>query len=269
MRRLKYWFMKKITLTLFALGMAAGAFAAKPNWLTNLPEAADQASRENKLLLLDFTGSDWCGWCKKLDGEIFSKPEFIDYASNNLVLVQVDFPMHKSQADDLKEANRALKKKYDVSGYPTVLVIKPDGSIVWEQRGYEPGGASAMIDAVNRCRKAFGLAPPTHLAPTAAAAAPVAVEPAKPAAPVAAEPIQQPATPPQKPGEEPKLQGILYSASHSSAVLNGKMCEVGDVVHGIKVLKIARDKVTVEYQGQIKVLKTKENQGEIKVSKIN
>ena len=185
----------------------------------------------------------------KLDEETFSRPEFIAYASNNLVLVKVDFPMHKSQADDVKEANRALKKKYDVNGFPSVFVIKPDGKVVWEQRGYEPGGAGAMIDAVNQCRRAFGLDAPNRPAATAGAA------PAKLAAPVAAAPIPPPAPPPQKPGDEPKLQGILYSASHPSVLLDGKICEEGDTVRGRRVLKIARDNVTVEYLGQISVLK--------------
>jgi thioredoxin-related protein len=263
MRRLKHSFMKKITFMLLTLSMAARAFAGEPGWRTNLPEAADQARKEKELLLLDFTGSDWCGWCMKLEEETFSKPQFIDYASSNLVLLQVDFPMHQSQSDDLQKANRALKKKYAVKGFPTVLIIKPDGTVLWEQRGYEPGGASAMIDAVNQCRKAAGLPAPAKPAATAAGA------PVKLAAPVAAVPIQQSAPPPQKPGDEPKLQGILYSASHSSVVLDGKICEEGDTVHGMRVLKIARDKVTVEYQGQIKVLKVMENQGQITVLKKN
>ena len=201
------------------------------------------------MLLLDFTGSDWCGWCMKLDAETFSSPEFIDYARKNLVLVQVDFPMHKSQADDLKKANRALKKKYEVNGFPTVLVVKPDGQVLWQQVGYLAGGPNAMIAAVNQSRKAAGLAIPSEPAASVAAA------PAKSAAPAATVPIQQPAPAPQKPGDELKLQGILYSASHSSAVLDGRTCEEGEVVRGIRVLKITRDTVTVEFQGQTKVLR--------------
>jgi thioredoxin-related protein len=248
---LKHWLMKKIAFIAWTLWMAASALASEATWLTSLPEAADQASKENQLLLLDFTGSDWCGRCMKLDAETFSRPEFIDYAGHNLVLVQVDFPEHKRQADDLKKANRALKDKYAVNGFPTVLVIKPDGTVLWTQRGYLAGGPRAMIDAVNKCRRAAGLAAPVQ--PVAGAAA----APAKLAAPVAAVPlhqIQQYARPAHKPGDEPKLQGILYSASHSSVLLDGKFCEEGDTVHGMRVLKIASDKVTVEYQGQIKVL---------------
>jgi protein disulfide-isomerase len=126
--------MKKITFILLTICMAGTTFAREATWLTGFNEASDQAARENKLLLLDFTGSDWCGWCQKLDAETFSRPEFRDYAGKNLVLVRVDFPMHKSQSDELKEANRALKDQYAVRGYPTVLVVKPSGTIPTRRR---------------------------------------------------------------------------------------------------------------------------------------
>ncbi len=236
--------MKKITLMLFGFWMAASACAGGSAWLTNLPEAADQATKEKKLLLLDFTGSDWCGWCMKLDEETFSRAEFLDYAAKNVVLVKVDFPKHKPQSDDEKQANRALKKQYGVEGFPTVLIIKPDWKVLLEQRGYAEGGPNVMIAAVNQCRRAAGLGGPVESATTATAA------PAKPTAPVAAAPTPSP----QKNSDEPKLQGILYSATHSYAVLGGKTCEEGETVHGFRVVKIARDNVTVEYQGQTKVL---------------
>jgi thioredoxin-related protein len=239
--------MKKIALIMLTLCVAGPAFAREATWQTSFTEAADQAARENKLLLLDFTGSDWCGWCQKLDAETFSRPEFSDYADKNLVLVRVDFPMHKSQPDELKEANRALKEQYSVRGFPTVVVVKPNGTVMWDQRGYAPGGPNAMINAVNQCRKAAGLAVLSK------PATPVAVAP-KPAPRAPVVPIQQPVPVHQNPGGEPKLQGILYSTTHPSAVLNGKICEEGETVSGTRVIKIERDKVTVECQGQIKVL---------------
>jgi thioredoxin-related protein len=239
--------MKKITFILLTICMAGTTFAREATWLTGFNEASDQAARENKLLLLDFTGSDWCGWCQKLDAETFSRPEFRDYAGKNLVLVRVDFPMHKSQSDELKEANRALKDQYAVRGYPTVLVVKPSGTVMWEQRGYAPGGPNAMINAVNQCRKAAGLAVLSKPA-TSVATAP------KPVPHAAVVPAQQPAPVRLNPGGEPKLQGILYSTTHPSAVLNGKICEEGETVSGARVIKIERDKVTVECQGQVKVL---------------
>jgi protein disulfide-isomerase len=233
--------MKRISFILFALLMAASAFAGEATWLTSLPEAADQARKGNELLLLDFTGSDWCGWCMKLEAETFSNPQFIDYARNNLVLVKLDFPRQKSQSDELKEANSALQKKYGVNGFPTVLLIKPDGTVLWEQRGYAAGGPIAMIQKINQSRTAAGLAAPDH---------PTAIAPTAP--------MQPPAARPRAPGDEPKLQAILYSATHSCVMLDGKTCEEGDTMHGMRVVKITRDKVTVEYQGKTKVINMRE-----------
>jgi uncharacterized protein YyaL (SSP411 family) len=137
--------MKRILSALLFCCLAGTLLAADPSWLTSLPDAKAKAEKEKKLLLLDFTGSDWCGWCKKLDAETFSKPEFAEYASKHLVLVQVDFPANKPQSDELKAANKALGIKYGISGYPTLLAMKPDGTVVWKQVGYLEGGPSAMI----------------------------------------------------------------------------------------------------------------------------
>jgi uncharacterized protein YyaL (SSP411 family) len=132
--------MKRILSALLFCCLAGTLLAADPSWLTSLPDAKAKAEKEKKLLLLDFTGSDWCGWCKKLDAETFSKPEFAEYASKHLVLVQVDFPANKPQSDELKAANKALGIKYGISGYPTLLAMKPDGTVVWQQVGYLEGG---------------------------------------------------------------------------------------------------------------------------------
>jgi len=121
--------------------------------MTSVPEAKVKAEKEKKLLLLDFTGSDWCGWCKKLDSETFSKSEFADYAKKNLVLVTVDFPTPKvPQSDELKLANKDLAKKFEVSGYPTLVVMKPDGTVVWKQVGYLEGGPAALIAKIDEAK---------------------------------------------------------------------------------------------------------------------
>jgi len=127
--------------------------AADSSWLTSVPDAKAQAKKENKLVLLDFTGSDWCGWCKKLDAETFSKPAFADYAKKNLVLVEVDFPHAKALSADLKAANKALKEKYEVTGFPTLVVMKADGTVVWKQVGYLKGGPSAMIAKLDEAKQ--------------------------------------------------------------------------------------------------------------------
>jgi protein disulfide-isomerase len=128
--------------------------SADLNWLTDLPEAQAQAKVENKLLLLDFSGSDWCIWCIKLDNDTFSKPEFADYAKKNLVLVQLDYPNKKPQSDELKKANAALAAKYDSEGaFPTLIAMKPDGTVVWKQLGYLEGGPQALIAKLEDAKK--------------------------------------------------------------------------------------------------------------------
>src|SRR5262245_15970046 len=121
------------------------ARAAESSWETNLPKAQDKAKAENKMVLLDFTGSDWCGWCIKFDKEVFATKEFKEYAEKNLVLVQLDFPSKKPQADELKKANAALQSKYSVNGFPTLVVLDKDGKEIGRQVGYLKGGPDAFI----------------------------------------------------------------------------------------------------------------------------
>src|SRR5437867_12918514 len=128
--------MKKIVIGLIASCALLRAGAEELQWLTDLPKAQAQAKKENKLVMLDFTGSDWCGWCIKLHKEVFSQPEFADYAKKNLVLVEVDFPRTKQQSEALKKANQALQAKYKVEGYPTIIVLNGEGKKVGEL-GYE------------------------------------------------------------------------------------------------------------------------------------
>jgi protein disulfide-isomerase len=123
--------------------------AADLNWGTDLPKALAQAKADQKMVLLDFTGSDWCGWCKKFDAETLSTDKFSDYAKAHLELVTVDFPREKPQSDDLKAANRALGAKYGVDGYPTFVVLNADGKEIGRQVGYAPGGPEAFIAQLN------------------------------------------------------------------------------------------------------------------------
>jgi thioredoxin-related protein len=145
--------MKKILIALLACCAVAQIHAADLTWLTDVPKAEQQAKADNKLVLLDFTGSDWCGWCMKLDKDTFDQPEFADYAAKNLVLVQLDYPQHKDQSDDLKSANAALAKKYEIDGYPTLIALKPDGTVAWKQVGYLEGGPKALIAKLDEAKK--------------------------------------------------------------------------------------------------------------------
>lgn len=145
--------MKKMIIALLACGIIARAGAAELNWLTDLPKAEAQAKSENKLVLMNFTGSDWCPACIRLEKDVLSSKKFADYANKNLVPVLVDFPNQKPQSDDLKAANAALSKKYDVDGFPTLVLVKPDGSVVWQQTGYDDSGTKTLIKALEAAGK--------------------------------------------------------------------------------------------------------------------
>ncbi len=114
-------------------------------WTTYSNEALDRAKKENKHILMDFTGSDWCGWCVKLDKEVFSQPEFISYATNNLVCIKVDFPSKKQISAEQKKINDKLAKDYGVRGFPTIYILKPDGKTVVGKTGYKAGGSAAYV----------------------------------------------------------------------------------------------------------------------------
>jgi protein disulfide-isomerase len=143
--------MKKMAVGLLALFTFWQAGAAEAKWITDAALAQQKAKQENKLVLMDFTGSDWCGWCIKLSKEVFNTPEFADYAAKNLVLVEVDFPRKKKQTAEQKKANEALQAKYRVEGYPTIIVFNPAGKKIGEL-GYQPGGPKPFIDAIEKLK---------------------------------------------------------------------------------------------------------------------
>ena len=126
--------------------------SAKPGWLTSYEQAQKEAQANHKLLLMDFTGSDWCGWCIMLDKEIFSKPEFKEYASKNLVLLELDFPRGKKMPAEVTEQNQRLLMKYGIQGFPTVVVFDSEGKPLG-MLGYQAGGPQAFIAELEKLRK--------------------------------------------------------------------------------------------------------------------
>jgi protein disulfide-isomerase len=136
----------------FVSGLVAFAAHAKSGWTEDYDAAKAQAKKEGKLVFIDFTGSDWCGWCIKLDKEILSKSEFKDFAKENLVLVEIDFPRKKSISASQKKANDALAKKYKIEGFPTLIVLDSNGKKVGEL-GYMEGGPAAMIAELKKLQK--------------------------------------------------------------------------------------------------------------------
>ena len=137
--------MRKLMLGLLVAFALSKVCAAEAEWLTDLPKALAKAKAENKKMLLDFTGSDWCGWCVKFNKEVLSKPEFIEYAAKNLVLVELDFPQKKQLPAKLDKANKSLQSKYKVNGFPTFVVLDSQGKEVGRQEGYAKGGPAAFI----------------------------------------------------------------------------------------------------------------------------
>ncbi|MGO8674458.1 MAG: thioredoxin family protein [Limisphaerales bacterium] len=136
--------MKMIAVALMACWALAQAGATELEWMTDLTKAQTKAKEDNRLVLMDFTGSDWCPWCIKLRKEVFSTPQFTNYAQTNLVAVEVDFPRQKQQSAELKKANKTLQAKYEIRGYPTVIVLNSQGKKIGEL-GYEEGGPVPFI----------------------------------------------------------------------------------------------------------------------------
>jgi protein disulfide-isomerase len=134
------------------LTLGVSAARAAEGWGDNYEKAAAQAKAEKKLLVMDFTGSDWCPWCVKLNKEVFSQPEFKEYAAKNLVLLEVDFPNSKPQSPAVKAQNGKLQTKYKIEGYPTVVVLDPEGKKVGVL-GYQPGGPKMFTAALDQLRK--------------------------------------------------------------------------------------------------------------------
>lgn len=135
---------------------AFGGLAAEENslWQTDFKAAQAKAKAEKKLLLLDFTGSDWCGWCIRLDQEVFNTEAFRSEAPKHFVLVQLDFPQGKELPEALAAQNAKLADQYSVQGYPTILLLDADGALV-ARTGYRPGGEEAYLKHLGAMRTAY------------------------------------------------------------------------------------------------------------------
>ena len=136
-----------VTITIF-IGLLLVSFTACANdleWLTDFERAKELASEKDVPILVDFTGSDWCGWCMKLKAEVFSKEEFQQYAKKNFVLFIADFPRMKKIPAEVSRQNRALANKYGIQGFPTILLLDEKGNVL-AQTGYRRGGAKAYVE---------------------------------------------------------------------------------------------------------------------------
>lgn len=130
-------------LSLWILSSLA-AWGASPGWLASYDKALEFSKKSGRPVLINFTGSDWCGWCKKMKAETLAKPEFIQFASSNLILVELDFPQGIPQTQEIKAANAAVKNNFKVGGFPTFVLVDSKGAELGRQRGYLAGGVPAF-----------------------------------------------------------------------------------------------------------------------------
>lgn len=151
--------MRKIFITLL---LVVGAFSTSHSqealtWQTDINKAISISKQENKPLFLFFTGSDWCGWCIRLQKEVFKTPEFEAWAKEKVVLVELDFPRRTPQPDAIKMQNNQLQQFFEVRGYPTVWFVKAgglvDGKTSLEKlgsSGYAAGGPSVWLGGADK-----------------------------------------------------------------------------------------------------------------------
>ena len=154
--------MKKFLVLSFAsLFLVCGIQSSHAfDWSEDLASAAQNARQNNKMILLNFSGSDWCGWCKRLDAEVFSQPAYQEFASSNLVSVLVDFPRGKKQPPELKEKNQQLATHFQVQGFPTLMLFTSEGELMGEL-SYMPGGPETFIQTIRKIMARHEMRGPT------------------------------------------------------------------------------------------------------------
>ena len=136
-----------LTAALALIITAAGApvHAIGEGWIMDFEKAKAQAAAENKHILMDFTGSDWCGWCIRLDQEVFSQEAFKEEAPKHFVLLALDFPRDKSNlSEEIQAQNERLQKEYEVRGFPTIFLTDAKG-VPYAQTGYREGGVDVYL----------------------------------------------------------------------------------------------------------------------------
>lgn len=154
MKKLRNWVMAALLLVgiMRVEFQTDAAEGHEGNWLTDFPKAQAQAKEQKKLLLIDFTGSDWCPPCKQFKKTVLSSPEFNKFAAEKLVLLEADFPEHKSQPPALKKANDALMEKFKVEAFPTVIVLNVSGKVVMRMEGYDGSSAHVFIKKLGKLK---------------------------------------------------------------------------------------------------------------------
>jgi thiol:disulfide interchange protein len=139
---------------LLLAGCLLATVARGSEWQTDYEQALATAKATKKYVLLDFTGSDWCGPCIEMEKAVFSQAAFLHFAKANLVLVEVDYPRRKVLPEKVKKQNELLKRQYriDRSGFPTVVLLDPDGKILGQLEGYGGEGPADIISWIEKLR---------------------------------------------------------------------------------------------------------------------
>jgi protein disulfide-isomerase len=119
----------------------------------SLEQIQARAAEAKKPILLEFTGSDWCPPCKMMAKQVFGTDAFEKFAASDLIFVKLDFPQAKPQSDEIKARNEALAKKFDVEGFPTVVLLSPEGKELAREVGYMGGGAEQFISWVKKAQE--------------------------------------------------------------------------------------------------------------------
>ena len=129
--------------------------SARLGWKTDFKAAYALARKEGKILFIDFTGSDWCPPCMRLEKEVFSTPEFAKFAAKNLVLLRVDFPKQTPLPPERQRENDELAAYFGIEGYPTMVLVSPRGTLLGEL-GYGGGGSEEILPKLEYLRKGGG-----------------------------------------------------------------------------------------------------------------
>ena len=144
---------------LVALSLNGFAQQKELVWHTDVNKAVNISVQTGNPLFFFFTGSDWCGWCKRLVKEVFVKPEFATWAAKNVVLVELDFPRKTKLPEDTQKQNRELNQMFGVRGYPTIWFVTPEitnGKVNFNKlgsQGYVAGGPKVWVTGANKILK--------------------------------------------------------------------------------------------------------------------
>jgi thioredoxin-related protein len=140
------------TAATLAWTLTVSTFAAGDLWVTDFEKAKQAATAEGKDMLIDFTGSDWCGWCIKLRKEVFDLDAFKTAGPKNFVLVEIDFPQNKSKlSKETQEQNAKLQTQFGIQGFPSIVLADGQGR-PYAQTGYQPGGPEKYLPHLDELR---------------------------------------------------------------------------------------------------------------------